>query len=71
MSLHEFNIILDYRSILVPQNTVKINVMITSYMVVISVAKSSDGHYITPQISLPCSDVHYSFLTVIYNIIHP
>ena len=34
------------------------------YLVVISVAKCSDRHYILPQISLPSSDVHYSFFTV-------
>ena len=32
------------------------------YLVVISVAKCSGRHYILPQISLPSSDVHYSFL---------
>ena len=34
------------------------------YLVVISVANYSDGHYILPQISLPGSDLHYSFFTV-------
>ena len=34
------------------------------YLVVISVANYSDGHYILPQISLPGSDRHYSFFTV-------
>ena len=32
-------------------------------MVVISVAKGSDHHYILPRISLPRSDIHYSFIT--------
>ena len=35
------------------------------YLVVISVANYSDGHYILPQISLPGSDRHYLFFTVI------
>ena len=34
------------------------------YLVVISVAKCSDRHYNLPQISLPGSDLHYSFFTV-------
>ena len=34
------------------------------YLVVISVAKYSDHHYNLPQISLPGSDLHYSFFTV-------
>ena len=34
------------------------------YLVVISVANYSDGHYILPQISLPGSDRHYAFFTV-------
>ena len=29
------------------------------YLIVISVANYSDGHYILPQISLPGSDLHY------------
>ena len=33
-------------------------------LVVTSVAKCSDRHYILPQISLPSSDVHYSLITV-------
>ena len=33
------------------------------YLVMISVAKCSDRHYILPQISLPRSDIHYSFFT--------
>ena len=35
------------------------------YLVVISVANYSDGHYILPQISLPGSDCHYSLFTVL------
>ena len=35
------------------------------YLVVTSVAKYSDCHYILPQMSLPSSDVHYSFITVL------
>ena len=31
---------------------------------VISVVNYSDGHYNLPQISLPGSDLHYSFFTV-------
>ena len=38
------------------------------YLVMISVAKCSDHHYILPQISLPSSDVHYSFFTVSYRL---
>ena len=34
------------------------------YLVVISVANYSDGHYNLPQISLPGSGLHYSFFTV-------
>ncbi len=34
------------------------------YLVVISVANYSDGHYNLPQISLPGSDLHYSLFTV-------
>ena len=34
------------------------------YLVVISVANYSDGHYILPQISLPGSNLHCSFFTV-------
>ena len=33
-------------------------------VVVISVAKCSDCHYVLPQISLPHSDSHYSFLHI-------
>ena len=42
------------------------------YLVVISVAKCSDGHghYVLPQISLPSSDVHYSYFTMIYILIN-
>ena len=36
------------------------------YLVVISVANYSDGHYILPQISLPGSDLHYSSFTVLF-----
>ena len=36
------------------------------YLVVKSVANYSDSHYILPQISLPGSDLHYSFSTVIH-----
>ena len=34
------------------------------YLVVMSVANYSDGHYIFPEISLPGSDLLYSFFTV-------
>ena len=34
------------------------------YLVVISVAECSDRHYNLPQISLPGSDLHYSFFAV-------
>ena len=40
---------------------------VINIVVVISMAKCSDRHYILPQIiSLPCSDVHYSVFTVTY-----
>ena len=34
------------------------------YLVVISMANYSDSHYNLPQISLPGSDLHYSFFSV-------
>ena len=37
------------------------------YLVVISVAKCSDRHYNLPQISLPGSDLHYSFFYSVLN----
>ena len=33
------------------------------YLVVTSVAKCSDCHYILPQMSLPSSDIHFHFFT--------
>ena len=39
------------------------------YLVVISVANCSDRHYNLPQISLPGSDLHYSFFTVIHLVV--
>ena len=41
------------------------------YLVVISVANYSDGHYILPQISLPGSDLLYSFFIVKNKVEHP